>query len=41
MSWESDVIYSKFVNENSFDKGFPCDNIGLARLSFVNIFQDS
>ena len=30
----------KFVNQNSFDKVFPCDNPGLARLSYVNIFYD-
>ena len=42
VSWELDVIYSKeFVNQQSFDEGFPCDNLGLARLPYVNIFQDS
>ena len=28
-------------NNNNFDEGFLCDNPGLARLSFVNIFEDS
>ena len=27
--------------QNSFDEGFPCDNLELARLSYVDIFQDS
>ena len=31
----------KYVNQNSFDEGFPCDNPELARLSYVNIFQDT
>ena len=31
----------KSVNQKSFDEGFPCDNQGLARLSYVNIFQDT
>ena len=30
-----------FFNENSFDEGFLCDNLELARLSYVDIFQDS
>ena len=30
-----------FFNQNSFDEGFPCDNLKLARLSHVEIFQDS
>ena len=25
----------KCVNQNNFDEGFPCDNSGLARLSYV------
>ena len=25
-SWELNVINSKFVGENTFEKGFPCDN---------------
>ena len=29
-----------FFNENSFDEGFRCDNLELARLSYVDIFQD-
>ena len=29
----------KFVNQNNFDEGFPCDSPGLARLSYT--FQDS
>ena len=42
VSWELNVIHSKFVNQNSFDKGFLCDNPGLAKLSsIVDIFQDS
>ena len=28
-----------FVNQNSLNEGFPCDNLGLARLSYANIFQ--
>ena len=35
------IIYSKFINQSSFDEAFPCDNPGLARLSYVNIFQYS
>ena len=30
----------KFVNQNSFNEGFPCDNPGLVQLSYVNIFQE-
>ena len=30
-----------FFNQNSFDEGFPCDNLELTRLSHVGIFQDS
>ena len=42
VSWELNVIHSKFVNQNSFDEGFLCDNPGLAKLSsIVDIFQDS
>ena len=36
------MLYTqKFVNKNSFDEGFPFDNIGLAKLTYINIFQDS
>ena len=38
VSRELDVIH-KIVNQNSFDEGFTCDNPGLARLSYVNIFR--
>ena len=31
----------RFFNQNSFDEGFRCDNLELARLSYVDIFQDS
>ena len=31
----------KFVNQNCFDEGFPSDNPGLARSSYVYLFQDS
>ena len=31
----------KCFHQNTFDEGFPCDDRGLARLSCVNIFQDS
>ena len=31
----------KFFNQNCSDEGIPSDNLGLARLSYVNIFQDS
>ena len=41
VNWELDVIYQKSVNQNSFDEGFPCHNPGFAKLSYVNIFQDS
>ena len=27
-------------NQNSFGEGFPCNNLELARLSYVDIFQD-
>ena len=37
VSRELDVIH-KIVNQNSFDEGFTCDNPGLARLSYANIF---
>ena len=30
-----------FANKDSFGERFPCDSSGLARLSFVNSFQDS
>ena len=30
----------RFFNQNSFDEGFPSDNLELARLSYVDIFQD-
>ena len=31
----------KFFNQNWSDEGIPSDNLGLARLSYVNIFQDT
>ena len=31
----------KTFNQNSFDEKFPCDSPGLARLSYVNGYQDS
>ena len=31
----------RFLNENSFDEEFRCDNLELARLSYVDIFPDS
>ena len=31
----------RFVTQDSFDKGFFCDSLGLAILSYVNIFQGS
>ena len=31
----------KFFNQNSFGEEFRCDNLELARLSYVNIFQDN
>ena len=31
----------RLFNENSFDEEFHCDNLELARLSYVDIFQDS
>ena len=30
-----------FFNENNFDEGFRCDNLAIARLSYVDIFQES
>ena len=30
----------KFVNQNSSDEGFICDNAGLGRIPYLNIFQD-
>ena len=30
----------RFFNQNSFDEEFRCDNLELARLSYVDIFQD-
>ena len=36
------MLYTQgFFNQNSFDKGFRCDNLELGRLSYVDIFQDS
>ena len=35
------ISTQRFFNQNSFDEGFPCDNLELARLSYVDIFQDS
>ena len=29
----------RFFNQKSFDKGFRCDNVELARLSNVDIFR--
>ena len=31
----------RFFNENSFDEELRCDNLELARVSYVDIFQDS
>ena len=31
----------RFFNQNSSDEGFPCDNLELSRLPYVDIFQDS
>ena len=31
----------RFFNQNSFDEKFRYDNLELARLSYVDIFQDS
>ena len=28
-----------FVNQNGFDEALFCDNLGLARVSYVNIFK--
>ena len=41
--WAGDWILStqKFSNQNCSDEGIPSDNLGLTRLSYVNIFQDS
>ena len=43
LCWDGNWMLStqKFVNQNSFNKRFPRDNPRLARLSYVNIFQDS
>ena len=30
--------YLVFFNQNSFDEGFRCDNLELARLSYVDIY---
>ena len=35
------ISTQRFFNQNSFDEGFRCDNLELARLSYVDIFQDS
>ena len=36
------MLYTQgFFNQNSFDEGFRCDNLELARLSYVDIFQDT
>ena len=31
----------RFFNQNSFDIGILCDNVELARLSYIDIFHDS
>lgn len=31
----------RFSNQNSFDEGYHHDNLGLARVSYDNIFHDS
>ena len=32
------MLYTQgFFNQNSFDEGFRCDNLELARLSYVDI----
>ena len=43
VSWAGNWMFStkNLVNQSTFDKGFPCVNLGLARLSYVNLFQDS
>ena len=38
-SWE--LTTQRFFNQNSFDEEFLCDNLELATLSYVNIFQES
>ena len=35
------MLSTQIFNQNSSDKGFPCDNAELIRLSYVDIFQDS
>ena len=41
LSWELVVIYSKIFSQSSFNERLLCCNLELARLSYVNIFQDS
>ena len=41
MRSELDVTTQKFANKDNFDERFPCDSLGLARLSYVKSFQDS
>ena len=31
----------RFFNKNSFDEEFRCDNLELARLSYLDFFPDS
>ena len=35
------LSHQKFVNQSSFDEGFPFDNPGLVRLSYINMLQYS
>ena len=35
------LFTQRFFNQNSLDEEFPCDNLELAKLSSVDIFQDS
>ena len=35
------ISTQRFFNQNSFDEGFRHDNLELARLLYVDIFQDS
>ena len=35
------LLTQKFVNQNTFEEELSCDDSGLARLSYINVFQDS
>ena len=39
--WNCMLSTQKPVNRNIVDEGFPCDNLGLVGLLYVNIFQNS